>query len=165
MKYVIPALALLLTAQTAQARPGGHGKHGKHEGLNPRMIERAADLLDLDEATRRQVKDLVYTSQKEAVAVRARLEEARIELRRLLDDPDPDRGAVMRRVEQVGDLQVTMRKNKLGLFLDVRALLTPEQVRKLKTMRHELREQRRSRREGRRGERRKQRRRGRAPQE
>ncbi len=141
------ALICLLAPAAAYAGPRGGGGAGR---MSPRMLAHAADALDLDDGTRTRVKDLVYAAQKAGIEMRARLKAAELELHRVLDGEAPDRAAVMKRVEEVGTIKVELAKHRFGLMLDVRALLTPDQVRKLKTMRNEFREHRRERRQRRR---------------
>ena len=144
-------LLCLLMPTVAMAGPGrGRGGPGGPGAFDPKMLAHAADMLDLDEKTRAQVKDLVYESEKESIGLHARLKTARLELHRALDAEAPDRASVMKGAEQVGQLKIELQKHRFGLMLDVRRLLTAEQVRKLKSMRHELREQRRERRKHRR---------------
>ena len=51
----------------------------------------------------------------------------RLELETLMDASEPDRTAIMARIDEVGRLQVMMRKQAIGLLLDVSSLLTVEQ--------------------------------------
>lgn len=139
MNRMLMLLCLLVPTATL-ARPGGGGGRGH---FNPKMLMHAADMLELDDETRKRIKDLVYDSEKAGIELRARVKAAELELHRALDAEAPDRSEVMKRVEEVGTLKVEMQKHRFGLMLDVRGLLTPEQVRKLKTMRHEFRERRR----------------------
>ncbi len=140
-------LALCLPlAGAAAARPGGEG-----EGMiDLRRLDRIAGELGVDDATLARIKDLAYDAQKRAIGLEAQLQVARMELRRALEDADPDRGKVLGLVDEVGRLDTTLRRERMAAMLDIRALLTPEQVQKLKARRADRRAGRRERREHRR---------------
>ena len=138
---------LLVDASAAWAGPHGRGKgpgHGRM--LSPEMLERAADRLGLDDATLKSVKDQAYAAQKEMITLKADLQRARLDLRRMLDGEQPDRSQVMSQVDTVSKLQTALHKKRLGLMLDIRAMLTPDQVKQLKSMRGEMRSWKRQRR-------------------
>ena len=160
-KIIIP-LALVLAAlmavggvALARKGPGGPGGHGGPKAeLNLRMLERAAGQIGLEDATLSQIKDRVYESEKKGIDLKAKLELAKLELRRALDGDNPVKADVMKRVAEVGDLETRLRQHQIGLMLDVRALLTPEQRKQLKQIRSERRANRAKRgKRGKRGER------------
>lgn len=134
---VTTLVALLAFAGTALARkgPGHHGPDGPRAEFNLRMLERAAGHLGLDDATLTRIKDRVYQAEKKGIELKAQLELAKLELRRLLDSDAPSKDEAMRRVAEVGDLETKLRQHQIGLMLDVRAMLTPEQRKKLEQMR------------------------------
>ncbi len=143
MKRILIALtAALLLPLAAHAQPGGpggpgfgRGGPGNGMGFGLRMLDRAADVLDLDDATRKKIKELTYNAERASIPLRGRLQAAELDLRHALDQDKPDRADVMRKLEEVGKLKLQMQQYHVGLLLDVRALLTPEQVRQLQQMR------------------------------
>lgn len=156
--FALVLAALLVAGGTALARKGpGHrgGPDGPRAEFNLRMLERAAGQLGLDDATLSRIKDRVYESEKTGIDLKAKLELAKLELRRALGADEPVKADVMKRVAEVGDLETRLRQHQIGLMLDVRAMLTPEQRKQLKQMRGERRERR-----GKRGKRGKRERRG-----
>ncbi len=130
----IALAASLLFVGLAQAKGNKHSKRGPGGMLTPRNIDRVAAKLNLDEATVTQLKDRVYAAEKEGIGLKAQLEEARLELRRALDNADPDRATVMNKIDEVGRLHTALRKHKTGLMLDLRAMLTPDQRAELKAL-------------------------------
>ena len=64
--------------------------------------------------------------------MKAKAEQARIDLQELMDADAPDEGAVMAKLETVGQLQIQVRKLRVGTMLKVRALLTPNQRKQLR---------------------------------
>ena len=120
---VLLAIGLLFPL-TASAKKGG---------LRIKAIERAAAELGIDDDTLGQIKEIMYTGRRGGVDLRAELERARIDLHELMDQDAPDRSAVMGAIERVGKLHIKMKQHRVGVMLSVRALLTPEQRRGLRS--------------------------------
>ncbi len=114
---------------------GGMGPHGGLHGreiIDPEMIEHVAGELGVDAKVIGQIKTLTYDANKEAIDIRADMQRAHLELRQLMDEPQPDLKKVMKQVEVVGGIETKLRKNRVQLMLSVHALLTPDQRSKLK---------------------------------
>jgi Spy/CpxP family protein refolding chaperone len=127
-------LALVLTAPLAHAGPGQRGEDGPRAEVHLRLLERSAEQLGLDEATLGRIKDRVYEAEKTGIDLKARLELEKLELRRALDDDNHAKADVMKRIEEVGRLETELRKHQIGLMIDVRAMLTPDQRDALRKM-------------------------------
>ncbi len=125
MIVLIGAAALMLCTSIAMAKP--HGPPNGKGLLNSTRIEIMAEKLNVDEAVVTKIKNIVYESQAAAIDKKANLQKARLKLKRLMDQVTPDRKAVMAALDRVGQLQTEMRKHRVGMLLDVSALLTPEQ--------------------------------------
>ncbi len=135
MKKLITALfALSLAATPALARPGGDDHHRGPPMLNPERIERMADDLGLAPQALDKIKERLHAAKKEHVQLRAELDAAKLELHRLLDQDAPDKAAVLRQVDAVGQKKQAIEKLKIAALLDVRSMLTPEQRQKLRTL-------------------------------
>ena len=121
-------LALLLCAGQGQARPPFRGDFmegdGGHEG---RFLDEYADRLGLDEEIREKIRAKIDASQAESEPLRDQLHDGYGALRELLMQDTPDRGAVMKQAQVLGELKLALGKLRLATLLDVRALLTPEQ--------------------------------------
>jgi len=123
--------ALLMTPAGGQAqdRPpappqagwdGGDGPGGgRHGGMRGRAA-RAFGNLDLSK------------EQRNAIRLRSDLETARLDMRRLLRADKPDRAAINRQVERMASLRSDLVKARIGMMLDVRDVLTPEQREKMR---------------------------------
>jgi Spy/CpxP family protein refolding chaperone len=131
--FALPALA---------ERPlGKRGKHRKHKSgamMNLKLLERAADQINLDESTLEAIKEKVYQGQKKSIALQAKLKSQKLDLHRELDSANPNRGTVMDLIEDVGELQTKLKKHRVGMMLDVRSMLTPAQVKQLKKLKREF---------------------------
>ena len=121
-------LVLLLAAAQGFARPPFHGGflegRGHHGG---RFLDEYADRLGLDEETHEKVRAKIEASRASSEPLRDRMHDGYRTLRDLLMQDAPDRDAVMKRAEEVGELRIALAKRRLATLLDVRALLTPEQ--------------------------------------
>jgi Spy/CpxP family protein refolding chaperone len=102
-----------------------------HAGPPPEIMRRALLDAGLSREQVARIQDIIFQAEKEKVELKYRLESARLELQRLLEVAQPDKKAVFEKLEQIGRLEVELRKNRLGLMLDIRALMTPEQWEKV----------------------------------
>lgn len=129
-------LCALTLAAPALAGPGDDGprRDGPRAELNLRLLERSAEQLGLDEATLDRIKTRVYEAEKTGIDLKARLELAKLDLRRALDDDETAKAEVMKRIDDVGRLETELRKHQVGLMIDVRAMLTAEQREALRKM-------------------------------
>ena len=99
--------------------------------FRPEVIEAVAAELGLAGDVVAKIKEQVYRADKDVIKIRADLEAARLELRRLMDEDRTNAAQVMKQVEAVGGLETELRKNRVRLLLSVRELLTPEQRKNL----------------------------------
>jgi Spy/CpxP family protein refolding chaperone len=127
-------------AGDAQYGPGGGGM-GMHRGGmrgGPMFRRRGAmgmrlrlAQLDLTEAQRTKLRDLNDAHARKAVQRRADLQLARMDLRKLMRADKPDAGAVNAQIDKLSRLQADGMKSAYELRMQARAVLTPEQLKKL----------------------------------
>jgi Spy/CpxP family protein refolding chaperone len=125
----------------AQAPEGGPERE-RGRGLEQR--------LGLTEAQVEQLRGLRVQQAKDAIRRAADLRIARLELRELLEAPEPDEKAIGAKVDAIGGLQTSAVRAKVDRELALRKTLTPEQVkqrrehrrvgRHFRARRHEMRE-------------------------
>lgn len=136
------ASAAVLVAGLALALPGqaepGEGHHGW--GGPGGWIERHAEELGLDEATLTEIKQILDTSRGQAEAIYEEHRAAREAMHQLLDQDEPDRDAVMKQAEVMGEIDVRKHKHRLATMLEIRSKLTPEQRAKLDELKDEMHE-------------------------
>lgn len=113
---------------------GGHrgfggGDHLLRMAENPR-VRQYLGLTD-DQVTR--LHEIGINAEKSAVQTRADLELRHIELRELLRADNPDHDAIMNKLDQINALQGKMEKQRVETMLSARAVMTPEQLKKIKT--------------------------------
>jgi Spy/CpxP family protein refolding chaperone len=143
----VPFVVGNLSPRFAAAQPPPALGGPPHRGRPPfdRILERHAERLKLDEATREKIRAIGVETQTEARPIRDQLRESRDEMRRLLGQDIPDEAVVMRQAERIGSLETEMQKQRLRAMLRIRALLTPEQRQELVKIHEERRGRRRGR--------------------
>ena len=112
-------------------RRGGWGRGG---GLL-RMAEnpRVRTALGLSDEQVARLHKISVDAQKASVQTRADMQLRRIELRELMRADNPDHDAIMRKLDEVNALQGKMQKARVETLLAARSVLTPEQLKKVKT--------------------------------
>ena len=110
-----------------------------------RILERHAERLQLDDATREQIRAL---AEAEPGAERSRsarrCDRLRDEMHALLSADAPELDAVLAKADEIGRAETALKKERLRTMLAIRALLTTEQRRELVRIHEEFRAQRRS---------------------
>jgi Spy/CpxP family protein refolding chaperone len=122
--YISGAAILMLAATTfAAAQP----ETGRRVTVRHGQPERMDQLLNLSSEQEAKIKKLRTDMQRLQVQHRSKVEIARIDLRELMDTDAPDRGAIEKKVKEIGDLQVKQRLAVIDHGFEVEKLLTPEQ--------------------------------------
>jgi len=101
------------------------------------FIERHAQRLGLSDDTVKNIRETVEKSRTENERIRKNVEEAQVELRKLLAADLPDETAVMVQADKITALVGEQRKNQLRALIKVRSLLTPAQRAELDKIRKE----------------------------
>jgi Spy/CpxP family protein refolding chaperone len=121
-------------AQPPEGRDFVEGPRGMgHRGPPPidAVMERHADELGLDAATRAAIQQIADRSRLVEEPLREELHAIRDEMRGLLDADSPNLDDVMQWAERSGAVETELKKQRLRTMLEVRALLSPEQRQKL----------------------------------
>ena len=103
---------------------GGPGMRGM--GMRERHMEMLREL-DLSKEQREKMADLREKHERAAIRMRADLQTARLDLRRLMRADKADRMAIDRQIDRMAQMRADMQKARVGMMLDMRGLLTPEQ--------------------------------------
>ena len=117
----------------AQPRPdpGGHGIE--------RLLERNAERLHLDDATREKIRALAEDGRKQSKPQREALDRLHEEMHALLTADAPELDATLAKADEIGAAETALHKERLRTMLAIRALLTPEQRRELVRIHEEFR--------------------------
>lgn len=110
------------------------GHRGRGAGLlalldNPRVKA----YLNLTDPQVDQLRQIAVESQKVAVKNRAEVEVREIELRELLRADQPDREAIMKKLDELSSLRGNLMKQRVEALLSARSVLTPEQQKKVRS--------------------------------
>ena len=116
---------------------GGGGKEGGP--WNDNFIQE----LGLDDDTLSQIKEIRRGSRDSKLDLEYKIKKAKNALKDLLSEDNPRESEVMDAVEEVGELETTMRKSRLRTMLKINALLTPEQRTKFRQFQRERKAQKR----------------------
>jgi Spy/CpxP family protein refolding chaperone len=125
------ALAIHLPATTAQASRWTHQKSGEHPH---ELIAKHAERLGIPEEVVAQVTTVAERARTEMKALMMSLKEERVALKELLRGDNVDRGAVMAQIDVIGEVEVALRKHKIGVLIEIRELLTREQLAEVKAL-------------------------------
>jgi Spy/CpxP family protein refolding chaperone len=129
---ILSVVAFAFYASPAFAQFGGHpgefGGPGPWAGMPPpEMVVAVAAELGITDAVLKDIKERIFKADQDVIGLRAELEVARLELRRLLDEDRPDIAKIMHQVDVVAEAEKQVHKNRVRLDLAVRELLTPDQ--------------------------------------
>jgi Spy/CpxP family protein refolding chaperone len=144
------ALALVLGGAPVLAQPGPGpegpppfggppGPGGPPGGGIERVLERNAERLHLDAATRDKIRALAEAGRDRGEAQQEVLHRLHDDLHALLSADAPETAAVMRKADEIGRAETDLHKERLRTMLAIRALLTSEQRRELVRIHEEMR--------------------------
>jgi Spy/CpxP family protein refolding chaperone len=119
------------------------GERGPDRPGIERTLERHAERLQLDDATRGQIRELARTSRQQTQPQREAIDRLRDELHAMLSADAPELDAVLAKADEIGRAETELKKERLRSMLAIRALLTSEQRRELVRIHEEYRAQRR----------------------
>lgn len=126
------ALSVLSLALCAGER--GHDRPGIE-----RLLEHHAERLQLDDATREQIRALAEASRDRTQPQRDALHRLHDEMHALLSADAPELDAVLAKADEIGRAETALQKERLRTMLAIRALLTSEQRRELVRIHEEFR--------------------------
>lgn len=119
--------------------PGRAGRGSSHEGPLITIMLESAQELGLTPDQERKLRDLRTEFEKESVRRTADIRVAEIELNSLLEQEKWDLAAIEQKVKQIAALRGDLRLARIKTLAAGRAVLTPEQVEKLKQIGHRMR--------------------------
>jgi Spy/CpxP family protein refolding chaperone len=99
--------------------------------------------LGLSKELVQKIQDITFESNEQLINLEADLKRAQLELDKLLRAASPNENAVLQQVEAVGRAETAVRRNRIGLMLQIKRLLGPDNWQKLEAelgdMRREIR--------------------------
>ncbi len=131
---MLAALLAIPGFAAAQTGPGGGGGMGMHHGMGPGPGSWASNLnLTPDQMQKLQAIRINFF--KETIAQRNQLDLARMELRALWSQPNPDANAIVAKQKQVNALRDQILEAAVRFRLEARKVFTPEQLAKIQARR------------------------------
>ena len=138
---LVPALLLIVCVLSLNAEFRGILK-------NRKIVEE----LKLSEDQLESIKELVKSTEKKMIQLRADIETKEIDLRDILDEDVPDEGKAVSVVKDIMKLNTDQRVLKIKEMIAIKKTLTPEQIDKFLEIQHEHRMRKQHDRMGRKGE-------------
>lgn len=132
---VIAALIALASIGYAQPPEGRGFGRGSGRGMGPGGGEGMNEMLGIDSATAVKIAKLRDEHQKNRIALRAKLETARVEFRAAMRKEPADEKAAMAKQKEMASIREQLQSSALEHRFAVGKLLTPEQRAKLNARR------------------------------
>ena len=136
----ILALSLLSLGNIGWGGNQGMWGNSLREQRNHPGVERLLALLEsdririylrLEDPQVERLRQIVVETEKANVKTRAEIEVRSIELREALRADKPDRDEILKQVQEISDLRREMMKHNVEAILAAKAVLSPEQQRRL----------------------------------
>lgn len=135
-KLLIPALCamtlgLAAVAPQVDAKPA-HGGH-RMEAPGP-QVERLFQQLNLTDAQKQQIKAIRERNMQAAKPVRESLRAKQKELTTLIKKADANKDQAIAKQREINALNNQLAESRLNSWFEARAVLTPDQLKKLETL-------------------------------
>ncbi len=83
--------------------------------------------LKLTDVQKKDVDKIVFDAAKEAIAQKAKVATARLELRQLFKADNPDKNEIVKKINEIAELSTQIHINRIDGWFAINKLLTPEQ--------------------------------------
>jgi len=101
------------------------------------LLQQEAVALGLSEAQQNQIREIATSTLTRTIELNSQAQLARIDIMTALRAPSPDEKAVLQAARKVNSLRSQVRENWLKAFIQVKKILSPEQLDKLNQLRAE----------------------------
>lgn len=140
MKRFISLMVVALLAFPVIALAGPGFKHGSRRGfghMNPAVVKKFLKDAGCSDQQIRRVQTLTDETKRKTLDVKHEMEKARMDMQQLMQADNPDRAAIFKQIDKIGAIRLRLKKAWVGMILDVRKELTPEQFEKLQMLKVE----------------------------
>jgi len=124
MRRIIPIIVVLVVVLLA----------GSVYSQGFMMHQRIAKALELTDEQKSAIRDLAFKTKRAGIEVKAKLQVARLDLAQLMNADTPDTKAIDAKIAEISQLQTRLMRNRIEFLLGVRKLLTPEQLKKARSL-------------------------------
>ena len=94
---------------------------------NPKDGKSGLKELNLSDTQKEQFQKISFDTQKKQIELKAKLETAKLELRRLMTADAIDKSAIEKKMNEVATSHVALRMNHLNSWMEKNKVLNPEQ--------------------------------------
>jgi Spy/CpxP family protein refolding chaperone len=125
-EYMIRILMLTMTVATlalSQGNMQGPGPHDK--GMRGRG--KMAEQLKLTDDQKKEFAKLRSGMEKSLITTRSKIQLARVDLRQMYAEAQPDRSKIEDKAREIGKLETDLKLARTGFWFDVNNILTAEQ--------------------------------------
>jgi len=137
-KLLIPALCALTLGVTALAAPQADAKPFEHRGHRmeapQHQMERLFEQLNLTDAQKEQIKAIRQRNMEASKPIRENLRTKHQELFAIIKKPEGSKEQALAKQREINALTIQLAESRLNAWFEARAVLTPEQLKKLETL-------------------------------
>lgn len=112
----------------------------------PAMKRKFMKKLGLNNKQIKKIEDLTYRADREKLDIRHEIQKNHLDLEQLMSVEKPNEAAIFSKLEKISALELKLKKNRVGLMLKVKKILTPEPWEKLQEFQAARQEKRREKR-------------------
>ncbi len=151
--FLLALMSVLGVTSVSTADPGGlmgtgpeDGEPGPEMGMHKGMMKiMLKNKVGLNDEQIDSIQKLKYKADEARIDIEYKIKKERLELQRLMDGDKPDKARILKQLDKLGVLNTQAMKNRIGLMLDIRALMTPQQWEKMEQLHREKRKMHRRR--------------------
>ena len=138
-KWLVVAVVLVVgggfVAQRALAQGRyGHG-YAHHDGRYiGKRLQHMREALELSDAQAATARTILLKARKQAIPLHAELRVAHLEMQEIFTQEMMDKAALESTMQRIGELRQQLLRHRVNTRLELRALLTPEQQAKARTL-------------------------------
>jgi len=153
---LLAACVLVASAGSVAMAQGQGGKNVQQQlrqkFIPPRLLLKHADALGLTADQKSKLKRVMRETHAEVGDAQFDLREESYVLMQMLDDPKATDAKILAQADKVMQLEQQVKRRHMKMLLEVRRILTPEQLAKVEKFKAEQREKRKEKRRQQRGE-------------
>jgi len=144
----IIGLGLVLISSSFVSARGGkrHGSGHQRGQMAYKMLLDHADEIGLSENQLTEMKQIFLASEKNIIKLKADRKILELDMRAEMENDTPDKKKVSSYIEKMNSLDGKIKKATVMRFIDIKSILTSEQMDKIKELRQEKRKEFRKRR-------------------
>ena len=89
--------------------------------------KRSMNKLNLTDAQQEQLQKISFDTQKKQIELRAKMETAKLEMRRLMNADAVDKSAIEKKLNDIASARTALEMNRINGWIEKNKVLTPEQ--------------------------------------